>query len=80
MPKPYTFQRPRRNSAQQRNSAPPRALPLRNSNLNKETYITIDEDHDYTKYTFYTVLMMLVILLACIGYIWFKGIPTKIRG
>ena len=71
----YTFQRPRKRSKQIQTSNVD-TYPLLDDD---ESEKTLDEINRYTRYSFFVLFTLLIIILLCIGYISTKGLPTRVR-
>ena len=65
----YTFQRPRK----------PVSLNEIQTEVKYED-LNSGEPDPYTKYVFWLNLIILLVLLGGGGYIYYKGVPVKLRG
>jgi len=75
-PPTYTFQRPRKRQ--------PPPIPVANPQAEMYTVIddsesSIDQTARYTRYTFFLVLVIFVLLVLGICYIQLRGLPVKVR-
>jgi len=67
----YTFQRPRKQAAFPQNEI--------QTEVKYDDFNTAEHD-PYVKYTFWLVLIILFVLVGGGGYVYYKGIPVKLRG
>ena len=67
----YTFRRPK-----------PKKYPPQSAGYQPETLIQEKEveTNKYARYSFYILIIMFVLFLCNLIYIYFNGIPVKIRG